>query len=140
MKKSLLFFGSLLITTSLLVSFTDNATSQDPLQASIKRGKTVYESNCLSCHMNQGEGIPSVFPPLAKSDYLMADKNRAIKQVIKGLKGKIVVNGVTYDGEMPANDLSDQQVVDVMNYIRNSWGNKGKIVTIEEVKAARKMK
>jgi mono/diheme cytochrome c family protein len=138
MKKNLLFFGGLLLTAGLLASFIE--LSQDPLQASMKRGKSVYESNCLSCHMNQGEGIPSVFPPLAKSDYLMADKNRAIKQVLRGLKGKIVVNGVSYDGEMPANDLTDQQIMDVMNYVRNSWGNKGKIVTIEEVKAVRKMK
>jgi nitrite reductase (NO-forming) len=138
MKKKLLFFGGLVLTAGLLASFIE--LSQDPLQASMKRGKSVYESNCLSCHMNQGEGIPSVFPPLAKSDYLMADKNRSIKQVLRGLKGKIVVNGVTYDGEMPANDLTDQQISDVMNYVRNSWGNKGKIVTVEEVKAVRKMK
>jgi mono/diheme cytochrome c family protein len=138
MKKNLLSFGGLLLTAGLLTSFIE--LSQDPLQASMKRGKSVYESNCLSCHMNQGEGIPSVFPPLAKSDYLMADKNRSIKQVLRGLKGKIVVNGVTYEGEMPANDLTDQQISDVMNYVRNSWGNKGAMVTLEEVKTLRKTK
>jgi len=137
MKKNFLIFSFLSLAAIFLVSFTFNE-SFDPLTESIKRGKTVYESSCISCHMSKGEGIPSVFPPLAKSDYLMADKGRAIKQVIKGLKGKITVNGVAYDGEMPANDLTDQQVMDVMNYVRNSWGNKGNIVTIAEVKVARK--
>lgn len=111
---------------------------EDPLQASIKRGKVVYEANCASCHMEKGEGIEGVFPPLAKSDYLMADKKRSIKQVLLGAKGKMVVNGITYEGEMPASGLIDKETADVLNYIRNSWGNKGKIVTDIEVKAERK--
>lgn len=111
---------------------------EDPLQASIKRGKIVYEANCASCHMEKGEGIEGVFPPLAKSDYLMADKKRSIKQVLNGAKGKMTVNGIMYEGEMPASGLADKEAADVLNYIRNSWGNKGKIVTDLEVKAERK--
>lgn len=107
------------------------------LKASIERGKEVYNTNCITCHMEKGEGLEGAFPPLAKSDYLMANKNRSIKQVVEGASGEMVVNGKTYNGEMPAFDLTDEQVSDVLNYVRNSWGNKGPAVTPSEVKALR---
>jgi nitrite reductase (NO-forming) len=108
------------------------------LKASIERGKEVYNINCITCHMEKGEGIDAVFPPLAKSDYLMADKNRSIKQILEGASGEMKVNGKVYNGEMPAVDLTDEQVSDVLNYVRNSWGNKGAAVTPAEVRAQRK--
>jgi nitrite reductase (NO-forming) len=98
----------------------------------------VYTSSCLSCHGEQGVGIENVYPPLAKSDYLMADKKRAIQQVLYGANGEMKVNGKVYNAEMPGLDLSDEQVSDVLNYTRNSWGNKGGAIKPEEVKAARK--
>ncbi len=108
------------------------------LKASMTRGQEIYTTNCVSCHMEKGEGMEGVFPPLAKSNYLMADKKRSIVQILKGVSGPIKVNGVEYNGEMAAIDLSDQEISDVLNYVRNSFGNKGAAVTPEEVKAARK--
>jgi nitrite reductase (NO-forming) len=108
------------------------------LKASITRGQEVYVAQCLSCHMEKGEGIEDVYPPLAKADYLMADKKRSIVQVLYGASGEMTVNGKIYNLEMTGFDLSDQEASDVLNYIRNSWGNKGTAVTPEEVKAARK--
>jgi len=108
------------------------------LKASIERGKEVYNAQCITCHMEKGEGIEGVFPPVAKSDYLMADKDRSIRQILQGASGEMTVNGKTYNGEMPAIDLTDEQVSDVLNYVRNSWGNKGPAVTPAEVKAQRK--
>ena len=108
------------------------------LKASIARGKEVYTTQCMTCHMEQGEGIEGAFPPLAKSDYLMADKKRSITQILHGLSGEIKVNGVTYNGEMAALELTDQEVSDVLNYVRNSWSNKGEAIIPEEVKALRK--
>lgn len=108
------------------------------LEASIKRGKKVYSKNCASCHLPSGQGIKGAFPPLAKSDYLMADKQRSIRQVIYGFKGKMVVNGETYHLEMPAQKLTNQEVADVLNYVRNTWGNKGAIVTVSEVRKERR--
>ncbi|HEY9045163.1 MAG TPA: c-type cytochrome [Ohtaekwangia sp.] len=108
------------------------------LKASIARGKEVYTTQCITCHMEQGEGLEGVYPPLAKSDYMMADKKRSIQQIVHGVSGEIKVNGVTYSGDMPAVELTDEQVSDVLNYVRNSWGNKGSdAVKPEEVKAAR---
>jgi mono/diheme cytochrome c family protein len=108
------------------------------LKASVARGKEIYTAQCLSCHMDQGQGLESVYPPLAKSDYLMADKTRSIRQVLHGVSGEMTVNGIVYYGDMPGFDLTDEEVSDVLNYIRNSWGNKGEPVKPEEVKAARK--
>lgn len=107
------------------------------LKASITRGQEVYGSYCITCHMEKGEGIEGVYPPLAKSDYLMADKKRSITVTMKGLTGEIKVNGVAYNAEMTAFDLTDQEVSDVLNYVRNSFGNKGDAVKPEEVKALR---
>lgn len=125
-----------------LVSFISlmafRPTQKFDLKASIERGKGVYDTQCITCHMEKGEGIEGVFPPVAKSDYLMADKNRSIKQILEGASGEMTVNGKTYNGEMPAVDLTDEQVSDVLNYVRNSWGNKGAAVTPGEVKAQRK--
>jgi nitrite reductase (NO-forming) len=108
------------------------------LKASIKRGEEVYIGYCLSCHLDQGQGIESIYPPLAKSDYLTADKKRSIKEVLYGVSGEITVNGKKYNLEMTGFDLTDEEVSDVLNYIRNSWGNKGPAVTAAEVKAIRK--
>jgi len=110
------------------------------LKASITRGKVVYDAQCVTCHQEKGEGVKEVYPPLAKSDYLMANKPRAIATVVNGAQGSITVNGAKYDNEMISVDLTDQQVSDVLNYVRNSWGNKGDAVRPEEVAPLRKKK
>lgn len=113
--------------------------SQDfDLKKSIVRGQDIYSMQCLSCHMDNGEGLEGVYPPLAKSDYLMADKARSIREILHGVSGEIMVNGKTYNGFMTGFDLTDEQVADVLNYIRNTWGNSGEVVTPGEVANVRK--
>ena len=102
------------------------------------KGKAVYAKTCIACHQPTGAGIPGAFPPLAKSDYLNADVNRAIKQVIKGSKGPITVNGKKYSTPMPAQPLNDQEIADVLTYVYSNWGNSKKVVTVAMVKAQRK--
>jgi nitrite reductase (NO-forming) len=108
------------------------------LEPSISRGKTVYINKCLTCHMGDGGGVPGVYPPVAKSDYLLADRARAIKQVLYGAQGKMIVNGKVYNGVMPPQALTNQQAADVLNYIFNSWGNSAEYVSPEEVSKNRK--
>jgi nitrite reductase (NO-forming) len=104
----------------------------------IEKGKRVYLQNCAMCHQADGKGLPNVFPPLAQSDYLMADKTRSVGVVLHGLSGPITVNGQRYDGVMPPQvTLNDEQIAHVLTFIRNTWGNTGDAVTIEEVKAIR---
>lgn len=102
------------------------------------KGKAVYATTCIACHQATGAGIPGAFPPLAKSDYLNKDVNRAIKQVIKGSTGPITVNGKKYNTPMPAQPLNDQQIADVLSYVYSSWGNNKSVVTSAMVKAQRK--
>lgn len=121
-----------------LAFFADGAYGQSELKESMVRGEKLYATNCQSCHMANGQGVAAVFPPLAKSDYLMKDKVRSIKQILYGAQGEMVVNGKTYNGQMMAYDmLSDQEIADLLNYIRNTWGNKGEIVKPEEVEKVR---
>jgi len=99
-------------------------------------GKKVYLSNCASCHQKTGEGLEGAFPPLAQSDYLLADKKRAIQIATNGMDGPITVNGVDYDAMMASQGLSNEDVKEVVNYVLNSWGNEGGEVTIADVEAA----
>lgn len=103
-------------------------------------GKSVYAQSCAACHQPNGEGVAGAFPPLAKSDFLMADKKRAIGVVLRGLDSEIVVNDQKYKGVMPALGLNDEDVANVLTYVRNSWGNKGDQVTPDEVRAQRAAK
>ncbi len=103
----------------------------------IKHGERIYASICLACHQANGQGIPLAFPPLAKSDFLMADKTRSIDIVIKGLQGKVTVNGKEFNSVMPAVSMNDEDVANVLTYVRNTWGNEGEMVTPQEVAARR---
>ena len=133
-RKAVLLFA--FAATFILSSFLMNKDKE--LAESIKRGEQVYKANCVACHMEDGKGMQGAFPPLAQSDYLMADTHRAIRNIKNGVEGEITVNGETYYGLMPAQNLNEKELADVMNYIRNSWGNKGARVTVEDVKAALK--
>lgn len=100
----------------------------------------MYESNCLACHQANGQGVEGAFPPLAKSDYLAADTKRGIHAILRGVSGKITVNGKEYNSVMPAVALNDEQTANVLTYILNSWGNAGGQVTPAEVATERKAK
>ncbi len=104
----------------------------------IKAGKAVFGTTCFACHQSEGQGIPTVFPPLAKSDYLNADLNRAIATVIKGRTGEVTVNGKKYNNIMTSQNLTDEEIANVLTYVYNSWGNKKTVVTAAMVKAQRK--
>jgi len=111
-----------------------NATS---LSQRIEYGKQIYSQTCYACHQPNGEGIASAFPPLAQSDYLNADLDRAISNVLHGKTGEITVNGKTYNSIMPAQNLSDEQIANVLTYVYNSWGNSKLEVKPEQVEKVR---
>ena len=103
----------------------------------IKMGKGVYSQNCQACHQSEGQGIAGAFPPLAKSDYLNKNVDRAIGVVIHGLEGQIQVNGKLFNSTMPQLKLSDEDVANVLTYIYGSWGNNGEEVTTSRVAKAK---
>ncbi len=108
------------------------------LEERIAEGKSVYGKTCFACHQPNGEGLPNTFPPLAKSDYLNADVNRAIDIILRGKTGEIMVNGNKYNSVMTSQTLTDDEVANVLTYVYNSWGNSKKDITPAMVAAARK--
>ncbi len=99
------------------------------------KGAAVYSQNCAGCHGAAGAGVPGAFPPLAKNDTVTGDPAKVIHILNYGLNGSIKVGGSTYNGQMPAwkGNLKDEEIADVINYIRNSWGNKASEVTAADV-------
>jgi mono/diheme cytochrome c family protein len=129
---------SLILSFTLVLSFSCVSQNQD-LKQSIERGSLIYQDFCVTCHMPNGEGVVNVYPPLAKSDFLIKHREESIRGIKYGQEGEIMVNGKTYNTPMAALGLSDDEVADVMNYITNSWGNKNdKMVTEEEVSKIKK--
>jgi mono/diheme cytochrome c family protein len=131
MKNIVLIFSFTLVIASL---FSFRMKPSFDLKASIARGKEIYTAQCMNCHMEQGEGMEGVYPPLAKSNFL-GNRDRLIKIILKGMRGPIKVNGTDYDSEMVGFDLTDEQASDVINYVRNSWGNKHPAVQPSEIAA-----
>jgi nitrite reductase (NO-forming) len=103
-------------------------------EVQFERGKQTYMQSCFACHLPDGKGMANVFPPLAGSDYLKADRDRAVRIVLKGLTGPVTVNGVTYNSAMPPQPLTDEQVADVLTFVTNSWGNSGEAYTVDDVR------
>jgi len=109
----------------------------DSPEARQARGMAVYQAVCSACHQVEGQGLGDVFPPLAGSEYVQ-DKERAIRIVLEGLSGPVVVKGKTYDGVMPPlAHFTDREVADVLTFVRNSFGNSGEAVHDEEVTLVR---
>ena len=118
------------------------------LQQQMDAGKEVYMKAaagggmCFTCHQPNGEGLAGQFPPLAGSDWVLGDKERLIKISMYGLMGEIEVNGVKYNNVMappgiPPGSLTDDQMANVLTYIRNDWGNSASAVSAEEVATVR---
>lgn len=141
-----LLLGSLIVTaassyaylTSTYTTKTESSVvylpQDDPAEAKFPEGAKIYKAKCVACHQLTGLGIPNAFPPLKDSDYLMADKKRAVRQVLNGSHEEMVVNGVTYNMPMPFQVDTHEDAVNVINYVLNAWGNDGGTITVEEVK------
>ena len=137
------------VDTSMSISETNSSSLPTWLSQQITSGKEIYSKvspgggMCVACHLPNGKGQPGAFPPLADSDWVLGDKERLIKISIHGLQGEIAVNGEKYVGVMQgfgqplASPLDDQQIADVLTYIRNEWGNSVSAISPEEVKAVR---
>jgi len=111
------------------------------LEDQIGAGKALFDGACSVCHQSSGAGLPGVFPPLAKSDYLAADPQRAISILLHGLTGKVKVNGTDYDSVMPPmNQLNDDEVANILSYVLNAWGNPGGRIQADDVRKVRAQK
>ncbi len=120
--------------TASTSSTNNSPTSIDDIVAA---GKQIFSRTCFACHQPDGKGVPNVFPPLAQSNFLNADKDRAIGIVLHGKTGTVTVNKKQYNNVMPAQNLSDDQIAAVLTYVYHSFGNSGKVVTKEDVTKVR---
>jgi len=131
-----------IVTATIIVSIVISGSSfiQSDAQKSVVRGKEVYGLYCQNCHMEDGKGMPEVNPPLVKADYMKRPAKDLISVILKGSTASLTINGKKYLGAMPAQEyLNDEQIADVLNYIKNSWGNKiPGTITPAMVKAQRK--
>ena len=143
-------FAVLLLLSFVSVAFVNEPVTPESTGKIIKEnvhevagvvadGEEIYMTRCLSCHMANGEGVPGVFPPLTGSEYVTGDKGQVIRMILNGLTGEITVKDVTYSGMMPpwGGFLDDQQIADVLTYVRSSFGNEAEGVSAEEVAAVR---
>lgn len=101
-------------------------------------GQNLYNKHCVSCHQIDGQGASGRFPSLS-SDWVNGDKKELIKIILQGIEGDIEVNGEIYNGIMPQyNFLTDDQIADLLTYIRKSFGNKSSSISMDEVEVIRK--
>lgn len=101
-------------------------------------GEKLYNTFCGTCHQQDGQGALGRFPPLVNTDWVLKDKQQLIALTLNGLQGQIEVQGETYHGVMPPhNFLPDEDIAEILTYIRQSWGNDATEVTEEEVSSLR---
>jgi nitrite reductase (NO-forming) len=113
---------------------TGSVTKEQKIDA----GRVLYNGTCSVCHQQNGEGLAGVFPPLANSDYLMEDTNRAIEIVLNGLTGPVTVNGSPFDSVMPPmSQLNDDEIANILTFTMNTWGNSGDAISKDDVAAIR---
>ena len=102
------------------------ATAPSPMQTPVQRGKIIYEQNCLPCHQADAGGVPDMNPPLRKSPYVQGAPAKLIGIVLHGLNDGVEIEGETYSNPMPpfGSVLKDQEIADVLSYVRSNFGNK----------------
>lgn len=101
-------------------------------------GWKVYKKYCQTCHQADGSGIANMHPPLTPGSWVGKDPKELIAIMMKGLSGKIEVNGGEYKNYMPSHaQLTDEEIADVLSYVRSSFGNNFDPVTPEMVKKVR---
>jgi nitrite reductase (NO-forming) len=116
-----------------------SAAPAGPYKFDPARGASLFGANCAACHQPTGSGLPGAFPPL-KGDVAVLNDDPAtqLATILHGAHG-VMIGGVTYPSPMPAfaATLSDADIADIANHERTSWGNRGKQVTADDVKAIR---
>lgn len=123
-------------TTTDTTAVTEQAApATAPTAEQMALGKSIYETpgKCITCHMATGQGVASVFPNLVGSEFLLTQKVLAVTQVLNG-SAKVGNKTIKYPAPMPPQLATKEEAVAVINYVLNSFGNNGGVVTMEDVK------
>ncbi|WP_411032356.1 PQQ-dependent sugar dehydrogenase [Spongiimicrobium sp. 3-5] len=117
---------------------TPHETNDNLMRGEFEEGAKKYYTYCSACHQQDGGGASGRFPPLYGTDWVTGDKERLIKVILEGMDGSLEVGGEVYNGVMPQHSfLSDEDIAEILTYIRTNFGNEASSVEIEEVEAVR---
>lgn len=118
--------------------YSESKAHPDPISAP-QDGAEIYLTRCMSCHQMNGGGVPGVFPPLTGTEWVTGDEGVLIRIILNGMTGEIEVNGMVYTGAMPpwGAFLNDEEMADLLTYIRTEWGNDASDITPEMVAEVR---
>ncbi|MEM9983947.1 MAG: cytochrome c [Bacteroidota bacterium] len=133
MKKALYFLWPLLILA--LIMGLRYMRDQDDSQQEL--GAQLYQTHCATCHMEAGQGLGKLYPPVAGSDFVAARGAELACGIVNGYADTLVVNGVTYSRPMPGiKTLSDYEITQIINHIKTAWGAQGEPVNFKSVQVA----
>jgi mono/diheme cytochrome c family protein len=112
---------------------------KSPVETPAPRGKQIYEQTCLPCHQADAGGVPGMTPPLRKSPYVQGAPARLIGIVLQGLTNGVEIDGDTYTNPMPpfGATLKDEDIADVLSYLRSHFGNKAGPISKPQVSRIR---
>ena len=123
----------LVIANSLLMGCSQQ---DNKFQLYVRQGEELYLKNCSNCHQKDGKGLGLVYPPLDISDYMDTNFNNVICLIEHGREGELMVNGKSFDKEMPGiPSLTDLEIAEITTYLYNQWGRERGIVDVKEVTA-----
>jgi mono/diheme cytochrome c family protein len=127
-----------IIMSLFFIMSLENFLFAQTSKPSAENGKKLYEQYCLTCHQADGSGVPKMNPPLIKTSYVSGDKKKLIQWVLKGSVENIPIDGKTYSNNMPPQaTLKDEEIADILTYIRGNFGNKASAITATDVKSVR---
>jgi mono/diheme cytochrome c family protein len=128
--KILMLFLFLFSLTSCKSKNSDNKYAE---------GEKNYRVHCSACHQLDGSGIEKLYPPLIKNETINGEKDELIGIILNGLSGPIKVNGIEYNQVMIShNFLNDQEIADLLSWLRQSFENSANAVSESEVSTVRK--
>lgn len=130
--------GGWLTVAVLLLPPASVARAQRGPVKPARSGAQVYVATCITCHQANGQGVRGAFPPLVKAEWVIGRAEVPIAIVLHGMTGEIAVGGIKYNVPMaPLDTLSDQEIANVVTYVRSQWGNKAAAVTAADVAGVR---
>ncbi len=110
-----------------------------PEPGTMQHGQKIYEQTCLPCHQADAGGVPGMTPPLQNSTYVQGSATKVIGIVLNGLNDGVEIDGETYSNPMPpfSTALKDQEIADVLTYVRSHFGNKASAISVHQVSQIR---
>ena len=130
----------ILVLVFLSLTCHNSCLSQESID--YKKAEYLYVAQCSKCHRKDGSGIKKVYPPLKQADYIGKNDNiELFRGMLYGRSGKIIVNGVTYNGVMTTEidkSLTDNDIILILTHVLHKLNGINRIPTLKELKEARK--